>query len=263
MSSLPGHIADFIKNEFTNRVTKNSKYSMRAFARDLDISPATLTNILKKQSGLSVQQAESIAQKLNLVLEEKDFFHTLNEKDFARSKTNRSSADARLYRYETRYNTLTSDTFILIKEWYHLAIMELTKVEGFSEEAEWIAGKLHITVTEAQAAMERLIRLEILERVEGRLQPSKDYLIILSKPDSEAVKSFQVTILEKLMASLDNQPRTNRDIASIVMSFNKDQLEEVKEDIKNFRRDLSLKLQLNPHHDSVYCLTTAFFQLDH
>ena len=263
MNNLPSHISDFISVEFKQRNQKNSKYSLRAFARDLDISPTTLSHILKRKVGVSNELAQHLSEKINFILGEKDLFNALTKKDFSKNKEEREASEAQLFRYETRYNTLTAETFTLIKEWYHLAIMELTKTKGFMEDVDWIAEKLSITSEEASAALKRLINLGVLERVNGNLYPAEDYLIILSHAPSEAARHFQLTILQKLITALSEHPRSTRDISSTILRFKKEQIDEIKLDLKNFRRDLSLKIQAADDHDSVYCLTTALFQLDY
>lgn len=92
---------DYLIEAFEQRKEKNSAYSLRAFARDLEILPATLSQILNKKKGLSIQCAKHICKKLNLKQGEKVFFcysvgalHSRSKKDreFYQSKINRTSA---------------------------------------------------------------------------------------------------------------------------------------------------------------------------
>lgn len=63
-----------LKNILKDRQEKNIKYSLRAFAKELEISPASLSQILSQKKGLSEKFSTKIAQKLNLSLEEKELF---------------------------------------------------------------------------------------------------------------------------------------------------------------------------------------------
>jgi plasmid maintenance system antidote protein VapI len=44
---------DFINREFDLRSSKNGSYSLRAFARDLGISPQRLSHLLSGKKGIS------------------------------------------------------------------------------------------------------------------------------------------------------------------------------------------------------------------
>ncbi len=46
-----------------------------------------------------------------------------------------------------------------------LAILELTRRQGFRPDSRWIARELRVTVDEANIALQRLLRLELLEMV--------------------------------------------------------------------------------------------------
>ena len=55
---------DFLLEEFRARRTRNSNYSLRAFARDLDMPASKLSQNLRGLCGISVAKAEKIARKL-------------------------------------------------------------------------------------------------------------------------------------------------------------------------------------------------------
>lgn len=56
---------EIIKEIFDNKKAKNSKYSLRAFARDLDISVSHLSAILNQNARLTTANACKIALKLD------------------------------------------------------------------------------------------------------------------------------------------------------------------------------------------------------
>ncbi len=263
MHQSPRHFSEIIQQEFDARLKRNPLgYSMRAFARDLDISPATLSLILQKKAGLSQKKAASVSQKLQLPPDENDFFQDLVQSTCAKSKTERQIASAKLFRYETRYSSVEADIFHVIKDWFHLAIMELTLIKGFKPEAAWIAKRLKITEEEAQDSLERLVRLEIVEMHKGKLRPTSDYLIVLSKAPSAAAKHFQTQVLQKITRSFDEVERSSRDIASVMIRMRADEMESVVKTLKETRRDIASRVQTGDGHDSVFCLTTSFFRLD-
>ena len=77
---------EIIKDEFGSRIESNPSYSMRAFARDLEISPSRLSEILNGRGGMSSVMAQKIASKLGLQRSEIDYFKALVERRHGRSK---------------------------------------------------------------------------------------------------------------------------------------------------------------------------------
>ncbi len=57
-------ISQFLQWELGKRQQKNPSYSLRAFARDLDISPSTLSCILREKQNISKQLESQLRQKL-------------------------------------------------------------------------------------------------------------------------------------------------------------------------------------------------------
>ena len=56
-------IGDILKKELTQRQSNNPAYSLRAFARFLEISPATLSQIISGKRGVSVKRLDHIMNK--------------------------------------------------------------------------------------------------------------------------------------------------------------------------------------------------------
>ena len=64
---------------------------------------------------------------------------------------------------------LADDAARVIAEWYHYAILELTRLENIKPDSRWIARVLGITTDEVNLAVTRLLRLGLLEMA-GRRQ---------------------------------------------------------------------------------------------
>jgi PAS domain S-box-containing protein len=65
---------DFLELELNRRKNNNSRYSLRAFAKFLDIGPATLSRILNGQQDLSIAITKKILNKLKVSSEERVLF---------------------------------------------------------------------------------------------------------------------------------------------------------------------------------------------
>ena len=65
---------EYLKAVLVSRQLKNSRYSLRAFAKSLSISPGALSKILNSINNLSSQKALEFAQHLKLSEKETDYF---------------------------------------------------------------------------------------------------------------------------------------------------------------------------------------------
>ena len=81
-----------LKNEFEKKKSSSKDYSLRAYARDLGMSFAHLSEVLNYRSGLSRKSAGLIADKLGIKSDDKDFFCDLVSAQHARGKNEREQA---------------------------------------------------------------------------------------------------------------------------------------------------------------------------
>ncbi len=228
----------WLQTEFTRRCRVNSRYSIRAFAKQLDINQSTLTQILNGKRKVSRKFIERLEHKIGV----KFHFEGENTLDF-------------------KYSILSVDAFTVISDWYHYAILEITAVKNFKSDPKWIALKLGITVSEVNMAIDRMLRLGMLVKRGTKIQRAKQY--IGNHTDgvtSAAHKEFQRQLLTKALQAIDNCPQERKDITSITMPANSKKIKEVKEKIKKFRREICDHLE-DGNHDSVYQLCVQLFPL--
>ncbi|HVK62126.1 MAG TPA: TIGR02147 family protein, partial [Bdellovibrionales bacterium] len=161
----------YLKGVLEQRLRDNARYSLRAFARDLQVTPARLSEILNRKKGLSLEAATLMAKRLSLSEQETRFFCDLVQMADARSASAKKVAEIRIDReiQSQNFNTIQLDVFKVISDWHHFAILELTLVDGFRSDSAWIAKKLGISAHEVKAAIDRLVTLELLELKGKRL----------------------------------------------------------------------------------------------
>lgn len=75
---------------------KNGRYSLRAFARDLKISPSFLSEVLNGKYGISRTLAKQIADRLHFDDSESSHFCSLADLEINDSRSRRRSGPARL-----------------------------------------------------------------------------------------------------------------------------------------------------------------------
>ncbi len=250
-----------LRRALENRCANNPRYSLRSFARDLKISPARLSDVLNGRYGLSRAAAEQIAKVIGLNAEESEFFCNQVDSQHARSKRQREAALELVSSRSAQYRTLSLDGFHVISDWYHYAILELSLTKDFQSDSEWIARALGISPHVARAAVERLLRLDLLVEKGGVLRAADEFTASPDGIPSEIIRKFHRQILTKALAAIDLQTVEERDLTSMVMAVDSRRLAEAKADIKKFRRSFDAKFGASGAKDRVYCLSIQFFNL--
>ncbi|MEA9355472.1 TIGR02147 family protein [Bacteriovorax sp. PP10] len=224
------HSQLWLENLIAEKIKKNPQFSLRAFARMVDVSPAVLSRILSGKRKLTFNLATRIADALVLGPVERDTLYSFFLSSSSEEKTEEEKVQ----------KELSIDCFNAMKEWYHYGITQLLYIESFKEDSKWISKMLSITELEAKMAIERLLRLEILDRDEnGKLYRTATHLSTTTDIASAGIRHFQKQILEKSIESLEKDDVLERDITSITIAINEDRLAEAKLEIKKFRMKMS------------------------
>lgn len=256
---------EFLRTALSKKANGTEGYSARAFSEKLGISTSFLSEIMSAKKNLSVDLAFKIAIKLNLTEAESQYFCMLvqleQEKDpMFREELSRRLADLNPKR---KSHDLSADLFRSISEWYHSAILELTYIAGLDLTAESAARALGITRNEADSAIERLLRLELLERdARGALRKSHNYVTSQSHVPNAALREFHRQFLEKAGVALTTNTPAERMSATDVVAFDSRQLEKVDRLSQEFSAAVMKLAEKAKTKDSVYALSVHFFPLN-
>lgn len=256
-----------LRRELEERCRRDARYSQRAFARDLGIAPHRLSEILRGKQGISRFAGEKVAQRLGLGKSERERFLDAIESVHARSPLKRAAARARLVKraHAPAMEPLEADTFRLIGDWYHLAILELLKLRGAKSSPAWIGRALGIGEIEASLALSRLERLGFLKlpaAAGGKIRLLKPTNTLAGGVPSEAVKAFHRQVLERATAALFTQPVEEREYSTSFLAVERERLPEAKALLQEFWGKFhALMTPAAAAADDVYCLGIQLFHL--
>jgi len=85
-----------LKAELERRRSRNASYSLRAFARDLELSPSRLSRVLNGKEALSRPRAERIGGKLGFQKDQIELFCDLVDVEHASTESEQALARARV-----------------------------------------------------------------------------------------------------------------------------------------------------------------------
>lgn len=239
---------DFLRAELARRMGTNPHYSQRAFARQLGLSPGEMSEILRGKRKLSPRAAKKIALSLGLSPAEQSFWLQLVLSPGARSDT------------RPRRN-LTTDMFAVVSEWYCLSLLALLDCERAPRTERGMAQRLGIQVAEVRFALDRLLRLGLVEKLGGQYKPAKDFVFSPEGIPSEAVKNFHRQMLKKASDAIDTQSLETRENSGISLVLRPEDRAKIKGALSKFLDSLLEKYSSRQGATELYQLEAAFFSL--
>lgn len=248
-------IQNLLRGKLMELQSKNSSYSLRAFASKVDVHVGALSSIMNGKRNVSRELAERIAHGLMLDPQER-----MEILDLFPVKLKRTSGTVdELGKVNSRYVELEAEQFKMIAEWEHYAILSLMNCQDFQDAPSWIAQRLGITETRAEEVLRRLFTMGLikwssehkLERVHQAVRSSDDTINLSLR------KSHEVT-LDLAKESLNRDHVTDRDFTYVTMAIDPQNIGVAKEMIRKFQDEISEVLEAG-NRTEVYRFSTQLF----
>lgn len=231
--SPQGAVSTILNEEFVSLRAKNPSYSLRAFAKRLQLSPSALSEILNGKRKISRNMAAKLADRLMLTPERKNRLLKI----FPEKKQPALKAEKALVQ-------LNMDHFHAISDWYYFAILSLAETDNFKSDIDWIARRLGLNKNTTHTAIDRLLRLEMLEEDrKGNWRPTGVTYTTSDEINNVSLRFSHLQGLELAKASLENDPTDQRDFMAITMAIDPKKIPEAKKRIRKFRDDLCAYLE--------------------
>lgn len=241
-----------LQEELAARCARNPKYSLRSFAKSLGVSPAALSALINGKRPLTDKMKERLGLRLGLSPKELQSLRSRPHGNFKGKDTDELGVS---------FQQITVDTFAIISEPYHYALLELMKTVDYVQEPRWISQRLQITVSEVRFAFERLERVGLLEKDENGfyVDTTKGFSSDLREGlSSQAHRRFQESSLQKAIQAVQEVDVQDRDNTSMTMAIHHADMPKAREMIKNFRRRFCAQMESSSTLNEVYQLTIAF-----
>ena len=239
MSSVERYI-EILKGNFYSRLEKNSKYSLRAFARDIGLSPSRLSEIFNNKGDLSERSSINIAKKLGLTILEQDIFTALVILANSKSKSKKEKAYSFINSQNMdSFTSISSDKFKVIANWYYFGIVTVMELDDFDGTSEFISNELGLSSEIIDDAILKLINVGIVGENTGLFFLKENNLTTSHNVYSTALRSSHKQSLNQAIEALDTISVEFQDITSMMMAIDVSKLDEAKLKIKEFRRGLS------------------------
>src|SRR3989344_4172440 len=252
----------YLKSELASRCQKNPRYSLRSFASQLQVSPGQLSRVINGSKNISQEKAIEVSAALNLKGKSQEYFCQLVHLESAKTHQSKVFVQKKLndLRPTRDFHTVELDTFKVISEWYHYALLEMTELRDFKSNPQWISRRLGVSRPQVELAIERLKRLHLLKEEKGTLKKTRETYLAVSDIPNDALQNFHRQTLDHAKESLTTQHPSERHISSVTMAIDPSKLKEAHELTRQYRVEME-KLLSSDRKEEVYQFAVQLFRL--
>lgn len=255
LNTPPQDFKQFLHEVYDLRLARNQNYSLRAFSRSLGMEASTVSQIMRGKRKLTAKTIKKVGEKLSLAPDQIQAF----QDPCVETTKDASSSFASL-----PFKELEGDSFRVVSDWYHFALLELMAIKDFRSDAHWAAKKLGLKPMQVSAAIGRLARLGLITIDEdGHWINTSGNNTCLKKAYTDAARrKLQTQILTMALDAVENIPIEDRDQTAMTLAVSRTRLDEVRDYITKFRRGLNAFVE-STHADrtDVYQLAISFYPL--
>ena len=254
----------FLDAVFQEKKEKNSSFSLRAWAKQMGMSThSALSNWLSGKKPVLATNIETINTSLQLEGKELKYFEAIvgfhtavgAEKDFYERQM-------LLFHPSNESTFLNEQYFEIISKWLHMAILELTNLPGFRNDAKWIQKRLvkDYELSEVEEALSRLVGMGLV-KVEGdRLVKTSKRLTTPKDRPLIAIQNHHREVLQLAGEQISEQSVEERCYDTCTMTIDSSKIDEAKKLILKFREDMC-HLMEKSDGDKTYQLGVQFFRV--
>lgn len=263
MQKIETDFRDILRRKYVERSSKNPRYSLRAFARDIGLSPSRLSEVMHGKQNLSRRSAFRIAGNIGFRDPEKAYFCSLVAAQESSSPTlkNKALAELQVLRSRLTGYLLKDDIYKLIADWQHAALIAYHAICNKFDQPEKIAHYLGTSPEIIHTALTRLVRLGILKKSGKTYELLDTFFQTAHEYPSAAVKKSHLQLLELAQRAVTKQRFEERSLDSLVLAVKKEDLDDAKKTIRAFVQDFDRRFSVAQDADAVYCLGVQLFAL--
>lgn len=256
---------DILKEAFEERKLSTPLFSYRMLAESFGLDTSNMFRILQKDSHLPARCQSRAVEFIGLSGRGAEYFLLLiayarerNAK--ARSEILEKAMDLR----DVERRKLTEQELAYYRDWYVVALRSLVEVvEGKARPAE-LGQRLSPPVPEEDVvrALDLLLELGLVKKASSeRLVLSDAHLTAGGEEKTQAVRHYQRQILSLASQALERFPREARDISTITFAVDQDVFLEIREMLRECRRQIQKRIEDSKKPDRVMQLAMALFPL--
>ena len=229
-------IQERLRQRLLEAKLKNSRVSVRSFAKQMKLPAGTVSLVLLGKRKISSKLAQKFAEALYFDPIELARLDSEFKAQPASKKKRQSNTIAAEEKFKPENLRLSADQFHVMKDWYYFGILNLISTQGYEHDANWISGRLGIPVQTATDAIERLERLKLISKAKsGKVVRNHKKLSTTDEIQNLSVRYSHYQNLELAKTALDECTLNERDFTWLTLPISDHRLPEMKLMIRKFQ----------------------------
>ena len=254
----------YLAAELLHRKANNDLYSLRSMSQQLGVSASTLSDVIKGNKKFSEKTGLLVSTKLKLSAKEVKYFQTLIHYENSEDENLKKLLENQLIVLNPLLRKkfeVTEQQYIVLSEWYHFAILEMTYLFPDYMDAQTVSRQLNIDLALAESALALLVDLDLLEKKHKTYIKTKVKFTFSSDLANQAIRHFHRSMLGKAQSALVEQTNKEKFIGSETFPLSPANLEEAKEIIEICFQQLLRLSERATDRSHVYHAGIQIFQL--
>jgi uncharacterized protein (TIGR02147 family) len=254
---------DYLRFELDARQSRRPKYSLRAFSRDLKMSPSHLSDVLSGRERLSIQAAQVVSKELGFNPIKKSHFIGMVALEKALKAEEQAKIRAKLEKIvqdDSSYHEHDLDHFKMISDWHHLGILAAAELKSIGGDVQKTAKSLGIDGITVREAVRRLSRLGLIKIKDRAIEVLKSKTMTpRNEVPSYSVRRFHRQMLQKAGEALDLFAVSERFASSSLIAVATEDIPAAKEFLIEMRNKFIERFENKDKADEIIGLTLAMF----
>ncbi|MEN9308429.1 MAG: hypothetical protein RL173_2361 [Fibrobacterota bacterium] len=256
---------EFLKDFYENKKAEFPLFSYRVMADQVGMDSSYLFRVLQKDLHLPARCVPQVLDYVELSGRGAEYFQILIA--YGRTKGKKEKQDVlekALALRDVQRKLLDSKELSFFRDWWVVAVRSLLEVVEGRANPDEMGAKFRPKVpsVEVSKALEQLQELGLVKKgPSGRLVLADAHLSAGGEAHSTAVRAYQRQILDLAKESLERFAREERDVSTLALAVDASAFEDIREMLRECRRQIQKRVEDAPHPDRVMQLSMAFFPL--
>lgn len=252
MSKHPYYVKK-MNSEFKLRNSKNSLYSLRSFARDLNIDSSSLSSIMNGKRKIPKGKIDAFSKELCRTEDEMMLFlESANTDHISLNMIRRNdSSDVR--------HLITEEEFATVSDIHTYTLLSLIETHGFKNDSEWISRKLKKEIPFIKDTISKLLNVGLIEEKGGTLVRVKKRTTTTDGISSKYIMKHHLDSLEFAKSKCQELPLEERYFSTLTIPSDPNAIAHVKKLCVEFENKLEAYLE-SLEKKEVFKFSLQFYQ---
>jgi uncharacterized protein (TIGR02147 family) len=226
--------AEVLKRQLEILKKQNSQYSMRALARDLDMSVSFVSELLKGKRPIPKLRIADLKRVLKMdVVTQKLFDQSIKRAFLAKNAIDDDGlANSDFKSKIIEYSEVQRKKSSVYNHWYNIAISDLVTCKDVDTAPKAIADRLNISTEQVRVSLTLLEREGFIVKKGNQWEKASEKIRFATTHSMESIRSFHGQMIDlakrELTLATTDEAFNRRLINGVTMAVNPAQLEKAK-----------------------------------